>query len=131
MKRFTVEEAEAMIPALEKIFEAVESLAAQAQSKADRIRARDEAPAAEPAQQAIEKSQVQFLANEIERRLQEIIDLGAVPKGLEPALVDFPSRVDGRDVFLCWKLGEKSITAYHGAEDGFSARRPLPRRRPS
>ena len=57
------------------------------------------------------------------------MDLGAVPKGLEPALVDFPATVAEKDAFLCWKYGEKNITAYHCVEGGFSSRQPLPKRR--
>lgn len=129
MKRFTLEQAEALIPQLEKIFAAVAELAAKAQAKAEKIRRR--AAPADSAADLIDRSQVQFLTNEIESRLQEIIDLGAVPKGLDPALVDFPARLEGRDVFLCWKLGEKHITAYHDAEDGFSGRKPIPKKKPS
>jgi hypothetical protein len=131
MKLFTVEEAEAMIPELEKIFDAVAELAAQAHAKAqecDKLAARKPDAAAEI---AMARSQAQFLASQIESKLKSIMDLGAVPKGLDPALVDFPGSVDGEEVFLCWKLGEKHITTYHGIDDGFSGRKPIPRRRPS
>ena len=130
MKRFTAEEAELLIPEIEKIFEAVASLAAQAQAKAEEA-GRLEDKGAGTAETTLAKSQVRFLTAQIEERLQDIVDLGAVPKGLEPPLVDFPATVDGRDVFLCWKLGEKSIDWYHGAEEGFGGRKRLRKRRPS
>ncbi len=126
MKRFTLTEAEALIPELEKIFEAVADLAAQAQAKAGLVQ-RLEEKHSNPADLAMARSQIQFLTVQIEAKLQSIIDLGAMPKGLEPALVDFPARVGGRDAFLCWKLGEKRITAYHGPDDGFAGRQLLPR----
>jgi hypothetical protein len=129
MKRFTVEQAEALIPQLEKIFEAVGRLAVKAQKKADEVRALEENESHVPVELALARSQVQFLTQQIEARLHEILDLGAMPKGLDPALVDFPARVGGHDVFLCWTAGEKSITAYHGVDEGFSARRSLPKRR--
>lgn len=131
MKFFSVDEAEAMIPRLEEIFEAVAELAAQAESKAAALRRRKPSGAADEAALAIERSQLQFLAQAIDERMHEIMELGAVPKGIEPALVDFPGRVEGRDVYLCWKLGEKKITHYHGMDDGFSGRQPLPKRRPN
>ena len=40
-------------------------------------------------------------------------------------LVDFPALVNGRPVWLCWKLGEGDITWWHEFDSGFSSRRPL------
>ena len=129
MKYFSVAEAEAAIPQLEKIFEAVAELAAQAEMKSAALRRRQEKGDDDPAAAAIERSQLQFLAQGINERLQSIVELGALPKGVEPALVDFPHRLDGRDVYLCWRLGDKRLTHYHGMDEGFSNRQPLPRRR--
>ncbi|NNN06185.1 MAG: DUF2203 domain-containing protein [Elusimicrobia bacterium] len=131
MKLFTVEEAEALIPELERIFSAVAELAARAEAKALALRRRDERGESDPAAAAIERAQIQFLAQSADERLREVVELGAVPKGVAPALVDFPHRLGGRDVYLCWRLGEKRLTHYHGFDEGFSERRPLPRGRPS
>lgn len=123
MKLWKLSDAEAVIPELEKIFEEIAELAAKARLKTARL----ESLEGKPAEAAIERSQLQFLANEMTERLQGIADMGAVPKGLEPALVDFPSKVHGQDAFLCWRLGEKRITHYHGFDEGFSSRKKLPR----
>lgn len=131
MKYFSVAEAEALIPELEKVFEAVAELAAQAEVKSASLRRRQESEESDPAAAAIERSQLQFLAQGINERLQKIVELGALPKGIEPALVDFPHRLEGRDVYLCWRLGDKRLTHYHGIDEGFANRQPLPRRRPS
>lgn len=128
MKHFTPEEAEALIPELERIFGAVAELTAQAELKAFGLRRRQETGAEDPAATAIERSQLQFLAQAINAQLQLIVELGGLPKGVEPALVDFPSRVAGREAYLCWKLGEKKITHYHPVDEGFSNRKPLPKR---
>ena len=131
MKYFSVVEAEALIPELEKIFEAVAELAAQAELKSASLRRRQETDESDPAAAAIERAQLQFLAQGINERLQQIVELGALPKGIEPALVDFPHRLEGKDVYLCWRLGDKRLTHYHGMDEGFSNRQPIPRRRPS
>jgi hypothetical protein len=131
VKYFSVAEAEALIPELEKIFEAVAELAAQAEAKSASLRRRQEGDDTDPAAAAIERGQLQFLAQGINERLQKIVELGALPKGVDPALVDFPHRLEGRDVYLCWRLGDKRLTHYHGFEEGFANRQPLPRRRPS
>jgi len=133
LKYFTVAEAEALIPEIEEIYAVIVELAAQAEMKAAALRRRqDEGDGdSDPAASAIERSQLQFLAQRINETLQKIVELGAFPKGVEPALVDFPHRLEGRDVYLCWRLGDKRLTHYHGVDEGFSGRKPLPRRKPA
>ena len=130
MKRFTKEEAEALIPELEKIFETVADIAARAELKAMGLRKLEDA-GNDPAAVAIERSQLQFLAQGINDWLQRIVELGALPKGVEPALVDFPAVIEGREAYLCWKLGDKKLTHWHGVDEGFSGRKPLPKRKPT
>ncbi|MFZ1930789.1 MAG: DUF2203 family protein [Candidatus Sulfotelmatobacter sp.] len=43
-------------------------------------------------------------------------------------LLDFPCEVEGRTVLLCWKMGEKSITHWHGQEEGFAGRKLIDER---
>jgi hypothetical protein len=127
VKYFSVAEAEALIPDLERIFEAVIELAAKAEAKAERIRGMAEDEKRHVSDLAIEKSQLQFLANAMNDWFRKIADLGALPKGIDPALVDFPHRLAGQDVYLCWKLGDQKITHYHGMDEGFGGRKALPR----
>ena len=55
--------------------------------------------------------------------------MGADLKGIEPALVDFPSHLENvGDVYLCWKRGEGRITHYHGMDEGFLNRKPISQR---
>ena len=57
--------------------------------------------------------------------LAELDEIGVQVKDLDKGLLDFPSVMDGRDVLLCWKLGEKEIGFWHTPEDGFAGRKPL------
>lgn len=125
MRYFSLQEAEALIPELEGIFEKIAEIVARAESKSEHIRGL-EATGADPAGLEIERAQLKFMAAGVNEWFQKIVDLGAIPKGLSPALVDFPSRLKGREVYLCWKLGDKKIAWYHGLEDGFGGRKPLP-----
>ncbi len=43
------------------------------------------------------------------------------------ALVDFPGKLEGRDVMWCWRSDEATIWHYHTAEDGYVGRMPIPR----
>jgi hypothetical protein len=62
-------------------------------------------------------------------RLQSFVDeltsIGVELKDYQTGLVDFIGRHQGRDVYLCWKLGETSITHWHELQAGFSGRQPV------
>jgi hypothetical protein len=62
----------------------------------------------------------------IRRDLKEISEAGAQVKDIGSGLVDFPSRLHGKDVLLCWRMGEDAIRFWHDLESGFSGRQPLP-----
>ena len=58
--------------------------------------------------------------------LAEITAIGVQVKDLDQGLLDFPCKVEsGEIVLLCWKLGETSITHWHGMEEGFAGRKPI------
>src|SRR5438067_733750 len=40
-------------------------------------------------------------------------------KDLERGLLDFPAIIDGREVFLCWELGEEDIEFWHDLDTGY------------
>ena len=60
--------------------------------------------------------------------LAEIGSIGVLVKDLDIGLLDFPCDVEGQIVLLCWKLGEKAITHWHGTEEGFGGRKPIDER---
>jgi hypothetical protein len=62
----------------------------------------------------------------IARSVARIHELGALVKDLDQGLVDFPARRQGEDVLLCWRVGEEEVGYWHGLEEGFSGRKPLP-----
>lgn len=57
--------------------------------------------------------------------VQELVELGVEPKSAIDGLVDFPSVMDGRVVYLCWRLGEPEVLHWHELEAGFSGRQSL------
>lgn len=50
---------------------------------------------------------------------------GITLRDIQDGLIDFPALVSGRQVWLCWRLGEDDVAWWHGTDEGFSGRRPL------
>lgn len=57
--------------------------------------------------------------------LAEIGSHGCHLKDLESGLIDFPTIWEGREVYLCWKLGEPEVAFWHDLHTGFAGRQPL------
>lgn len=54
----------------------------------------------------------------------ELQELGVQLKGWD-GLCDFPSLRDGREILLCWRLGEPEVAHWHDLKSGFAGRQPL------
>jgi hypothetical protein len=65
-------------------------------------------------------------AAEIARLVSRIQGLGILVKDLDRGLVDFPAMRGDEEVLLCWELGEDEVGFWHGLEEGFAGRKPLP-----
>ena len=57
--------------------------------------------------------------------VERIHSHGCLLKGLDEGLIDFPHLRKGREVYLCWKSGEKEIRYWHDLEAGAAGRKPL------
>lgn len=57
--------------------------------------------------------------------IEELEGLGVEIKDLAKGLVDFRSLMDGREVYLCWLLGEEEVTHWHELDAGFAGRQSL------
>lgn len=61
----------------------------------------------------------------LKQALEDIEKIGALVKDLDIGLIDFLCLYQGREVCLCWKLGEDRILFWHGTEEGFRGRKPI------
>jgi hypothetical protein len=125
MKLFTVEEANAMLPAvrevLSKIQRGFESVVDSHEA------ARQAAEGAKLGGGGMEGgSRYVEMLTQLSEWVSGLEQLGVQIKDYERGLVDFPSMRDGRVVLLCWQLGEgESIEWWHDVEAGFAGRQPL------
>jgi hypothetical protein len=61
----------------------------------------------------------------IQGALESIHSTGCIVKDLNAGLLDFPSRLNNEEVYLCWRLGEDRIRFYHRQDEGFAGRKPI------
>ena len=68
---------------------------------------------------------MQGVIDQMQAGVARIDDLGITLREIETGLIDFPALVSGRQVCLCWRLGEDAIEWWHELSAGFSGRQPL------
>jgi hypothetical protein len=126
---FTVEEATGLLPRLTEIL-----LAMQARKRElDQLRQRLVEAAAQAAgngrllerELAQKRTAVEEAASALSDLARQITDLGCELKGIDEGLIDFRAIREGREVYLCWRLGEECVAFWHDLEAGFAGRQPL------
>jgi hypothetical protein len=65
------------------------------------------------------------IAPEIHKAVDELHQMGVLLRDIEQGIVDFPHLREGREVLLCWRLGEKRVEYYHELDASFRERKPL------
>jgi len=128
---FLPADVEALIPRLTRIMERVMAANAEAGAVRDRLQSEQQRITMSGggvldrrAWQAA-KARGEQLTGDIQRGLDEIVQLGGAPKDLGLGLVDFLHLRNGEEVNLCWKYGEREITHWHGLDEGYTGRKPL------
>ena len=67
----------------------------------------------------------QSSATQFKQEIEAIHARGCVVKDLDRGLLDFPTLLDGHEVYLCWMLGEDRIRFWHGTQEGFASRKSI------
>lgn len=70
------------------------------------------------------------LVDDINSFIQELEDIGCFYKDVSfsVGLVDFPSVIDNKEVYLCWRSDEEDIRFYHDIDAGYQGRKLIPSR---
>jgi hypothetical protein len=133
-RTFTLDEAQSLLPVLESLLrtaiagkKVIEEFEAEQQELNHRIFLNggthvDVVPLARRKAERVKAEQ------RAKDALAEIDSIGVQVKDLDIGLLDFPCEVEGEIILLCWKLGETSITHWHGTQEGFGGRKPIDER---
>ncbi len=120
---FTLEEANAFIPTLEELMSKLKEQVGRMSSEYTEI---------EDLREVVRSNGGHHSGNrylgEIARfagLIHEVNSHGCILKDVARGLVDFPFLKDGREIYLCWMLGEKSIGWWHERDEGFAGRQPI------
>src|SRR5262245_34079974 len=116
-KYFTAEQAEAMLPLVRSIVKDITDLAPSIQDRQERVKRLRRGGGAKgvvtDAQLEEEEAALTHARERIEECLTELTELGIEMKDPFTGLVDFPCWKDGREIYLCWKLGESRLGWWH------------------
>ena len=131
MRHFSPEEANAALehvrPLVEQLVATrVEHVAALERQEELERKIRGNGGGIPPAQLAEATAEVDARARRLAKLVDEIAGHGAEVKDLDTGLIDVPALRNGETVLLCGRLGEDEIRFWHGTDDGFAGRRPLP-----
>ena len=133
-RTFTLDEAKLLLPVLESLLRAaisgkklMEEVDGELQELGHRIflNGGTHVDVVAVARRKAERAKAEQRAKDA---LAEIDSIGVQVKDIDIGLLDFPCEVDGKTVLLCWKMGENSITHWHGTDEGFAGRKLIDER---
>jgi hypothetical protein len=133
-RTFTLEEAHTLLPILESLLKQaiqgkklIEEVDAELQETAHRVFLSG-GTLLNVVHLARRKAEREKAIRRVKDALAEIDATGVQVKDLDIGLLDFPCKVEGEILLLCWKLGEPEITHWHGTHEGFAGRKPVDQR---
>lgn len=125
---YTVAEANASLPHLRPRLERLRWLRDEVQRARDLLEILwERLEAGEPVLSSIGERQrgLDDFVDEFTRIAEEIEALGVIVRDLDAGLVDFPARLRGTPIFLCWKSGEREVAFWHGTGEGYAGRKSV------
>ena len=130
-KRFTLAEAQSLIPEVSRLMRDAVSLKGKYQEAEQAIRTGMQritmmGGVSVDRNQAIDtRKRRDTSVASLRSAIEQVQAIGCVVKDLDIGLIDFPTEFRGEEVCLCWKLGEGEIEFWHEVEEGFSGRRAI------
>jgi hypothetical protein len=133
-KKFTVREANGILPRVERTLGRLFQMRQKLNQIQRELRISNAAPEKEDFEVLIEdasmgvvnrRAALKSLLEAIDEEIENLSNFGAILKDIDEGLVDFQAHEDGRDIHLCWQVGEPEVTHWHHAEESCSTRSTL------
>ncbi|MCS7316145.1 MAG: DUF2203 domain-containing protein [Bryobacterales bacterium] len=130
-RRFRLEEAERLLPELAAALREAIELKARFQQAENELRqatahiALVGGASVNPKQLLARRGRRDALAARLKELIAGIESHGCLVKDLDIGLIDFPTWFNGREVFMCWRLGEPAIQFWHEKDEGYRGRKPI------
>jgi hypothetical protein len=129
-KYFTPAQANAMLPLLRSILRDVTELAQELSDRHDRLQrlhGSQESGLGAAHREEVEEMEAEFERGRqrMEDHLRELESLGIELKDPFTGLIDFRCMMDGREVYLCWRLDEPEVAHWHELDAGVAGRQKL------
>jgi hypothetical protein len=127
---FSVAEANSALPLVRAIVQDITTLAhelSERRERLHRLKRRDRLRLSEAHEEELQQvgAELDRGQEKMEEYVRELAQLGVELKEYFIGLVDFPSLMDGRTVYLCWRLGEPEVAHWHELDAGFAGRQKL------
>jgi hypothetical protein len=126
---YDIDEANALLPDVERV------LLDLRDQREELIRLRDQvieaqgsgpgAPTGTTADTRTLRLRMQFLVDQMQAGVTRLVDRDVTLREIAAGLIDFPALASGRQIWLCWRLGEGPIEYWHEMDEGFAGRRLL------
>jgi hypothetical protein len=84
-----------------------------------------EADSGAPESPRVLAARIQALIDQMQAAVERLDAWDVTLRDIETGLIDFPALVNGRQVWLCWRLGEGDVAWWHELTTGVAGRRPL------
>jgi hypothetical protein len=127
---FTVPEANSTLPLARAIVQDIATLARdlrQRHERLSRLRPNDRIKLGAAYEEELQQVTAEFERDQerMAEYVKELTELGIELKDYDTGLVDFLCRLDDREVYLCWRLGEPEVSHWHELDGGFAGRREI------
>ena len=133
MKFFSINEADDEVPRIRQILHELHGCKTRLEAEnvmltPDEFEQLFEEPSSKVLQESLEEEldgEMLLVLKEFASHIKQLEDMGCIVRDFDKGIIDFPCKFQGKEVFLCWKLGEERIRHWHEWDSDFHGRKKI------